>query len=139
MIRRGFTLLEAIIALVVLGGVAIACLEMRARAMVVGRRVDTQQREEETARVTLEMAIAGLLEDGEGPTPSDPTQRILWKGDRDGVPYVCQRERVQMPNPALAWAADRGGEEALAETLTLDRYSVTAGDVSLELLTPVKP
>lgn len=95
-----FTLLEAMIALIVLAGVASACLQLRAQALR-GRAAAAEATSREAAlQDLLDSAIAGFLGDpAQRPDEDDETPRTVWTGELHGQPYEVVREVVQRTNP----------------------------------------
>lgn len=96
-----FTLLEAMIALIVLAGVASASLQLRAQALR-GRAAAAEATAREAAlQDLLNQAVAGFLgEPAQRPEDRDaPILRTVWIGQLHGEPYEVVREVAQRPNP----------------------------------------
>ena len=57
----GFTLLEAVLAVVILSGAVIATLGIRSRSMIASERMQAVQRDERDAQAVFDLLIAGML------------------------------------------------------------------------------
>lgn len=130
---RAFTLLEAIIAIVILTSVAMVCLQLRAQSAAQAARLRDHQSTQRGLDALLTMAEARLLPDPEGPEEDDPSRRIEWRGEHLGRPYVCTRVRQSMPNP-IADAEQRG----IPAVIVVDRYSVEYNGDEAEIMRPVR-
>jgi len=138
MTRRGVTLLEAIVAMTVLASVAIVCLQVRSQGLMQSRRVDDMQRAERIAGAILDQAIHRMLPGAEGPAEDDPSRRIVWRGEQDGVEWMCVRELTLVRNP-LAWSGLVPDSDRLASYILVDQFRLTYGDVAIEILRPPGP
>ena len=131
-ISNGFTLLESIIALAMIGAVAGACLQVRAQSLASRQRLTVHQQTDQGLETILRLAQAGLLENPQRDRDeTGETTLITWSGDHLGEPFTCRRDRVEIANPL------RGESDLqLPETVTLWRWSVTYNGESAEILTP---
>ncbi len=131
--RTAFTLLESVIALVIVAGVAGACLQARAQALAATRSIADSTVLTREMDAILAEARAGLL-----PQPvevRDSTGRMVervWSGVRAGAEFRCRWDVVQAPNPVPG-----GAGAGLAPTVTLARWSVTRAGQTAEVLEPM--
>jgi prepilin-type N-terminal cleavage/methylation domain-containing protein len=96
---RGFTVIEAVVALTILAMVAGACLELRAQSL---RQAQSIQKRHELARradAVFELARAGQLGPGLLVDEDDPESGRLWTGERSGDRYRLVKETVLVDNP----------------------------------------
>jgi type II secretory pathway pseudopilin PulG len=97
-----FTLLEAMIALIVLAGVASACLQLRAQSLR-GRAAAAEATTRDAAlEDLLTSAVAGLLQNPEVTRLDDDAVRIAWRGEIGGDPWEVTRELALRSNPVAA-------------------------------------
>ncbi len=146
--RPAVTLLEAIIALVILTAVASACLQLRAQAIGSAARLAARSSAQEGAREVLELAAAGLLPpdqmerdeetagSGSAPGGASGGGGVIWRGERLGEPYQCTRTRQQVPNPARA-ALPAAKAQLLAAYVSVDRYEVHYAGATAQLVVPI--
>lgn len=131
-IRAAFTLLEAIVAIVILTSVALVCLQLRAQSAAQAARLREHQAIERALDTILTMAEAGLLPDPAGPEEDDPLQRVEWTGEHLGEPYVCTRVREVVANP-IADSQSPG-----ANTILVDRYTVEYQGRDARMIRPIR-
>lgn len=106
-VRPGFTLVEAVVALTVLFMAAGACLELRAGALARSRAIEQRQAEARRAITLIELAQAGQL-DGAAPLDEeDPAAGTVWAGEIAGTPYRLTRTLETVANPMHAVDASR--------------------------------
>ena len=117
--RTGFTLLEAMIAVVILAGVAAVCLQLRVQSLRTAFAVEEAGAERRAIEHLLMLAEAGVLPGPQGPADDDPTMTVRWRGDWLGRPFLCTKARTPLRSP-IPDAAQRG----LAETIVLDQYTL---------------
>lgn len=132
--RPGFTLLESIIALAMIGAVAGACLQVRAQGLAGRQRLTVRQNTDRGIDTILRLAQSGLLEDGlpERNEEGDVT-RISWTGEHLGEPFTCQRVRTTIANPI-----DGAGDESFPTSITVWRWVVGFRGESAEVITPAR-
>jgi len=117
--RSAFTLLEAVIALLVLSSVIVSVLSLRSQAIAQGIRISERQFIEREAESLFRMLLAGMLD---RPTRSEESANVTWKGTHLGREYEIVREYTQLENPMLETG------RTVSQTITLWRYAVTLGD-----------
>jgi len=91
-----FTLLEAIIAMVILSGACVVLLQMRTQAIDTAQRMQRQQQLDRANEALFQSLIAGLL--GKQTIDSDSGLPV-WTGDHLGHSYRIAREKVVIDNP----------------------------------------
>lgn len=99
---RGFTLLEAVLALAMLSGVLSVCLTLRAQSMSHAQRLERRHSADLGAQAIFDLAAAGLLGP---PTVDEETGARTWRGEHLGRPYVVHAQRRVRANPLAATAA----------------------------------
>jgi type II secretory pathway pseudopilin PulG len=104
--QRAVILLEAIIALVVIAGVAGACLSLRSRA--IRQRIAVQQtlEIEDALSSIMTLATSGLLDTPSVETDDSGASRRVWRGDWNDEPYTVTAQIVDVGNPLIAQSAD---------------------------------
>jgi len=131
----GFTLLESIIALALIGAVAGACLQVRAQSLAGRQRLTVQQETDRGLETILRLAQSGLLADGIAERDdTDQLTRMTWAGDHLGSPFTCTRERFTTNNPVPS-----AGDEPLPQVITLWRWTVEYQGETARALTPQRP
>lgn len=116
--RRGFTLLEAILALAILGAAAAACLQLRAQLTLAGAKLQKRAAIDNAADTLFHEVINGLLPDGR----ADGAGVVVWTGVHLGAPYRVERRRETVPNPVTGVVA-----YPVARSLDMYRYEITIG------------
>lgn len=98
----GFTLLEAIVALVILASACIVCMQIRAQSISSHERLARQQRVDRATDAVFQMMINGLL-----PRPEKDAKsgRPVWRGEHLGKPFEVTRDRVIVANPVAGQVA----------------------------------
>jgi len=133
--RTGFTLLESIIALAMIGAVAGACLQVRAQSLAGQQRLTVHQKTDRGIETILRLAQSGLLENPQRERDeTGDTTLIVWTGEHLDEPFTCRRDRIEIANPISGATA-----EQLPENVTLWRWTVTYKNESAETLTPTGP
>jgi len=122
--RRGFTLLEAVIALTVLVMAAGACLELRAGALARSRALEAQQAEARRALTLIDLASADQLEGARLVDEGDASKGVVWEGEIAGTSYRLVRVSASAPNPL--WSADPARYPERVEVM---RYRLEMGGV----------
>ena len=129
--RRAFTLLEAVIALIILSSFVVACLQLRLNGLRAGRAIAEQQRIERVIDDVLQLASNQLLpdpireEDGDG-----DVSRIIWRGELAGFEYECVSQRA---------AVSPIGAAAGGSAVPVMRYTVTIDDRTVVQYRPAPP
>lgn len=123
--RRAFTLIEAILALVILAGAIMACLQMRAQMLSGTRRQREIQRDDRADEALFQMLINNVLPEPEIRSGEAPT----WRGDYLGRPYVIQKFPMVVPNPIAGTVA-----YPVATEVTVFRYEVTYAGRTSEVI-----
>lgn len=100
--RRGFTLIEAVVALTVLFMAAGACLELRAGALARSRAIEQRQAEARRALTVIDLAQAGQLDGARPLDEEDPSAGTVWAGEIAGTAYRLTRTRETVANPMHA-------------------------------------
>jgi len=132
--KAGFTLLESIIALAMIGAVAGACLQVRAQSLAGRQRLTVRQNTDRAIDTILRLAQSGLLDDGLSERDEEgKITRITWTGDHLGEPFTCERVRTTVANPI-----DIPGDESFPGTITMWRWTVEIRGESAEVFTPAR-
>ncbi len=121
--RRGFTLLEAVLALAILSAVMVVCLGLRAQALASAARITAGQRAQRGTQEVYESLVAGLLPD---PEVDEETGARTWRGERLGRPFVLIARPAEVRNPVAGLFPDR----ELGDRVRLWRYELVFGDES---------
>lgn len=100
--RRGFTLLEAVLALAILAGAIMACLQVRAQIMEGTKRQRDVQRADRADEALFEMLVNNTLPEAH----LDQKRGILvWDGQYLGRPYHIERTPISVDNPMIGKVA----------------------------------
>ncbi|MEC9374532.1 MAG: prepilin-type N-terminal cleavage/methylation domain-containing protein [Planctomycetota bacterium] len=129
---RGFTLLEAVIAVVILAGVAATCVQLRVQNLRIAAAVEDAGDDRRAIEDLLLLAESGQLPGQIGPAEDDPKMTIRWRGEWLGHEFTCERTRIALPNPT-ANASERG----LARTIVLDQYTLQYGEETIRCVRPI--
>lgn len=117
--RRGFTLLEAVLAVSLLAAVMIVCVGIRAQALAGARRFDERHAVHRDTTAVFEMLSAGLL----GRPEVDPeTFTRTWKGTYLGEAFTLTARRVIVPNPVFE--PNRVHPEPMSDRIVMWRYDL---------------
>lgn len=129
---RGFTLLEAVIALVILSSFVVACLQLRLNGLRAGQEIASSQRLERAFDDIIELAGARLLPEPIVERDDDnDIARIVWRGEHAGFTYECVAD--QMIAPAPDWM------DTPIAGAPVQRYTVTIDDRSIVAYRPLTP
>ena len=125
-VQLGFTLLEAILALIMLAGVMVACLSMRSQSLVRGEKLAEIHRQDRDRIELFHLLINGLLLD---PTVDAEAGLLIWEGEHHGDEYRIVRSQKLVPN------VDRGQVNyPLSEQIMMNYYEVTYRDKTTSFL-----
>jgi len=94
---RGFTLLEALLALGILTAATIVALEIRMQMVVSGARLRELQRADRDHEALFEMLVSGMLES----PVKDEKAGLVWSGTFLDKPYRITRKVILVDNPAV--------------------------------------
>lgn len=125
MVRRakGFTLLEAVLAVVILAAAVMAALGIRAQSMIASQNMLIVQRAERDAQALFDLAIAGML--GQAESIDTELGLTTWSGEV-GIElkrgYTVRRLPEVLPNPASGL-----DERAAAGDVAMWRYEIEVG------------
>ncbi len=136
--RRGVTLLEAIVAMVILASVGVATLQLRAATLAGAREAEQAARSDRVVQDLLDMAIAGLLAGAREEGGEDGPRTLAWEGVHLGSPYVVRRVEVRLPNPLYSEEAESEEKLAHAETIRCRRYEVEWGGARAVAIRPIR-
>lgn len=117
---RGFTLLEAVLALAILSAAMIVCLEMRAQSMAMGARMAERHATFRDEQAIFEMVTAGLLEELPGVRGQGASRS--WQGEHLGRPFRLTARAVTVENPAASLLI--GEERRLSDRIVMWRYEL---------------
>lgn len=123
---RAFTLLEAVLALAILGLAVGACLQLRAELGASARTVARHTAADNRADSLFQEIINGVLP---GAEIDRQTGAAFWAGTHAGTPFRVERSAVRVPNPVAGQT-----EHPVAQTLTMYRYTITLGKEKSEFL-----
>lgn len=122
---RGFTLLEAAIALALMAMILAASLELRVQAMRTGARVGEESRAAQSIAALHTMLINRALPD---PQIDSASGQPVWSGTYRGLSYVITREREGVDNPLV------GADPNAPAEVGVWRYSMTLGQEKASFL-----
>lgn len=120
---RGFTLLEAVLAVVILAAAVMAALGIRAQSMIASQNMLVVQRAERDAQALFDLAIAGML--GRAESIDAELGLTTWQGEigiESKRGYVVRRLPEVLPNPV----SDLDGRSA-ADEVAMWRYEIEVG------------
>jgi len=116
--RRGFTLLEAVIALLVLGSVIVSVLSLRSQALAQSERISARQSLERERESLFRMLLAGILDE---PVRTHEGERTVWQGTHLGREYEIVREIERFENPML------GTGRVVSAEISAWKYTIMLG------------
>lgn len=116
-VRRGFTLIEAIVSLVILAAACIACMQIRGQSLASRTRMAHQQQIDRATDAVFQMLVSGLLPK---PTRDQETGKPVWKGEHLGKPFTITREKAVVANPVVGQVA-----YAVAPEVSVWRYTLS--------------
>lgn len=128
--RRGFTLLEAVLALAILSGATMAMLGIRAQSMIASEKMGEIQRAERDAQAVFDLMVAGML--GKPESVDTAAGETRWRGvlgietERE---YTVRRLPEVRENPAR----ERFGDSVPRE-VALWRYEIAVGGKEMVFL-----
>ncbi len=129
--RRAFTLLEVIIAMVILATFGVALLQVRLEGLRAGRLIAESSRVERALGDVLALAQREML-----PPPrferndAGEIVRVIWEGAHLGFDYICVQEHADVPAPRLP------GEAEAAATVRVRRLAATIAGETAEIILP---
>ena len=129
----GVVLLEAIISLVVIAGVAGACVGLRSQSIRQRIAVERALGTDNALSTLLTEATAGLLDAPIIETGDDGSERRVWRGERFGEPYEIRAAIVEVRNPLS------GRDAETPERMAMRQWTVTIGGESLTELRLATP
>ncbi len=137
--RGGFTLLEVVIALVILSTFAVACLQLRLSGLRAGQKIAQAQHIERSLDDVLALAVDRMLPDPlVEKNDAGEVVRIIWKGDRFGEPFECVSEVVNVLAPTIVDPKTAQGDQASSQsTVKMQRYTATLDSHTAVLLRPM--
>lgn len=124
--RRAFTLLESLLALIILASIIAACLQLRSHSNLVAAKAEQRTLAANRTEALFQCVINGLLG---APETTEESAETVWRGTQGGVPYTVVRTFAAQPNPARGQVA-----YPVAESIALFRYRVTLGQTTSEFL-----
>lgn len=93
---RGFTLLEAVLALGMLSAVLVVCLQLRTQTIAARRDAAASAQHDRDVQAIVALITAGRL----GQAEVDPETKVRsWVGEYDGRGYEVMAEPARVPNP----------------------------------------
>jgi len=95
-LRRGFTLLEAVLALSVLASILVVTLQLRAQSITTSRSISAHQRLQRDTDAILDSLEASTLD---LPTVDDQSQVRTWTGEHLGAVFTLTATPVLVTNP----------------------------------------
>ncbi|MEO1129771.1 MAG: prepilin-type N-terminal cleavage/methylation domain-containing protein [Planctomycetota bacterium] len=101
-IHRGFTLLEAILALMILSSAFIACLQARTQLLATSQSVERTLQSSRDIDALLRMLTTGMLAN---PEVDVETGIVRWRGLYLEKEYVITREAISIVNPIAGQVA----------------------------------
>lgn len=96
---RGFTVIEAVVALTILAMVAGVCLELRAQSLRQSQSIQKRHELARRADAILELARAAQLGPSVPVDEDDPESGRLWTGERSGDQYRLLKQTILVDNP----------------------------------------
>lgn len=94
--RRGFTLIEAVLALVIFSGAVVACLQVRAQVLLSGERQREIQRADRAEEALFQMLVNNALSE---PRLDEDRGVVVWEGTYLGEEYEIERWGMVVENP----------------------------------------
>lgn len=124
--RRGFTLLEAVLAMAILSSVLVVALGVRAQSMSLATRLDADRRALIGQEELFAMVLEGLLPLSQNDARS---RTRTWSGEHMGLPYLIVATPVDITTPLPEEV--RG---TLAPGVVMFRYTLTYAGRESEVL-----
>lgn len=125
----GFTLLEAIVSLVLVASIAAATLELQMQGTLAREKASDSMRHAQGVESLFTMLVERVLDP---PELDLGTGRPTWKGTHIGKPYTITREPVLVENPIKRTIPEQA--EELAVTVAVYRYEVEYAGDTMEFL-----
>lgn len=116
---RAFTLIEAVLALVILATVLAVCLQIRVQGLRQQAAVARMQQQDQAIEALFQQVVHNLLPGG---VPTESGARH-WEGEHLGRPFTVDKQPTVMDNPARAVAVSNA-----APTVRLFQYTITWND-----------
>lgn len=130
---RGFTLLEAVLAVAILAGVAMVCVTIRTQMLASARRMEARHERQRDTQAIFDMLTSGMLPPIEGDADAGVRH---WKGEYLGQVYSIEGVRTTVPNPVARVAAAQPKVEdrsqALSDQIVMWRYTLEFRGVKTE-------
>lgn len=127
--RTGFTLLEAIVALVLVASMAAAVLELQMQATRARADASVGRSHAQASEAVFTMLIERVIDP---PVLDLSTGRPAWSGEYLGEPYEIARRPVLVANPVPSALPQHA--RTIASTVALYAYTVTYAGESTEFL-----
>ena len=122
----GLTLLEAVLALVILSGVMVVSLQVRTQSMLAEQRLTQRHREHRDVDLILRELEAGVL--GE-PTVDQETRIRTWTGLHLDEPFTLRSVPILVANPVRQTEGS-----SLKTSVTMWRYELRYRSRTVEFL-----
>ncbi|MCA9312048.1 MAG: prepilin-type N-terminal cleavage/methylation domain-containing protein [Phycisphaerales bacterium] len=123
-IRSGFTLLEAVLALVILAAVLIVCLQIRVQGVKTRAALVRTQQQDQAVEAIFQQVIHNVLPGGE----VDDGGAIHWKGEHLGRPFTIDKQPTFVNNPVQRGVTSDG--TPAAPTVRIFEYTITWDNTS---------
>ena len=116
---RAFTLIESVLALVILATVLAICLQIRVQGIKQQAALKRMQQQDQAVEALFQQVTHNLLPGG---PPGENGER-QWNGEHLGRPFTVSKQATIVDNPALGVAAANA-----APTVRLFQYTITWDD-----------
>jgi len=113
---RGFTLLEAILALAILSAAVIVCVGIRGQMLLGTERLREIQRQDRAEEGLFQMLINQTIDE---PIVDAERGTVVWRGTYLEKPYEVERRGASFPNPMIGQVG-----YDVAERVRLIRYVI---------------
>ncbi len=124
--RTAFTLLEAVLALAILSGALVVCIQVRAQTILGAERLREIQRADRAEEALFQMLVNQTIDE---PRVDEDLGVLVWEGEYLDKPYRVERWPESVPNPVAGQIGYR-----VPARVTIVRYAVEYDGRTFEMV-----